>query len=679
MQKPNKQTPSDNKKKAQENNKIETKKTRSRSRDKIISENINKIIINKIDDSSLQESISIRKYINQNIDDLKNNNITLEAYISKNDVDQEKIYLMLEKLLNWNTDKKAFYNLYSKEQFKLTYENRIKLQKIFSNYNDIPESILKNIIDCEIKTIFIHILTNITENIDLNLDHIKNIFINNKVYFENEIDFKVPNKYGSNELKYYSLLSDVYYYFINKPEINLEEKSSVFLYLRPLIEKMNDLNEEELISCSTLLINILYMFLDNKTINDSLFTKIVDSCLPFDINVANKTLSSITKHRVMKINGEFINVNNCNLKDGNEIITFEKIKVKKKFEIAAKNINWYLGKDLPAIFNSDLFMLCVRYPFNNNFNYFCMDINIKNSVDKFFNLIISSPPMKQAMLIDSESSKYKYFFENKEILKEMEDNVHYVILPFENYCGFTDKKSMDIYINVFIKYDSNFVSTLCKFELFFISKAHEFKHASRIYLRLYNNKIKIKTPVKNIKNFNGKMAYLKKIFYNSKKKLIDATINCSQNSQDFIEKFSEYGDLLEIALFGHKLNKLFLKTIIFCLTESSWQLSPTEFYYNYSCNMEKTTSEELEDLCREKFLKKLYEYFNFQQKDKYYNNILISKSSNYNKNLDYQIISVERKSHEGFKKNLNETINGEESEESENEDEIDNNNISEEE
>ena len=34
------------------------------------------------------------------------------------------------------------------------------------------------------------------------------------------------------------------------------------------------------------------------------------------------------------------------------------------------------------------------------------------------------------------------------------------------------------------------------------------------------------------------MAYLKKIFYNSKKKIIDATINCSQNSQDFIEKFA---------------------------------------------------------------------------------------------------------------------------------------------
>ena len=674
MKKLNIKKSSDNKEKRQKNSKSETKKIRERSRERIISENNNKIKINEIDDSNSKESISIYKYISQNNDDLKNEKITLEEYISKNDVDQEKIYLMLEKLLN--TDKNAFYNLYSKEQFKLTYENRSKLQKKFNNYKDIPESILKNIINYEIKTIFINILTNITEKIHLNVDDIKNIFINNKVYFEKEIDFKVPNKYGSKELKYYSLLSDVYYYFINKPEINLEEKSTVFMYLSPLIEKMNYLNEEELISCSNLLINILYMFLDNETINDSLFTKIVSSCFPFDINIANKTLASITKYPVMKINGELININNCNLKDGNEIITFEKIKVKKKFEIAAKNINWYLGNELPAIFNSDLFMLCVRYPYNNNFNYFCMDTNIKNSVDSFFNLIISSPPMKQAMLIDSESSKYKYFLENKEILKEMEDNVHYVILPFENYYGFTDKKSMDIYINVFIKYDSNFILTLCKFELFFISKAHEFKHASRIYLRLYNNKTKIKTPEMNIKNFNGKMAYLKKIFYNSKKKLIDATINCSQNSQEFNEKFSEYGDLLEISLFGHKLNKLFLKTIIFCLTESSWELSPTEFYYNYSCNMEKTKSEKLEDLCRENFLKQLYEYFNFQQRDKYYNNLVISKSSNYNKNLDYQIISIERKSHEGFKKNLNKKTNGEESE---NEDDIDNNNIYEEE
>ena len=124
------------------------------------------------------------------------------------------------------------------------------------------------------------------------------------------------------------------------------------------------------------------------------------------------------------------------------------------------------------------------------------------------------------------------------------------------------------------------------------------------------------------------------------------------------------------------MRKVFLKTIIFCLTESSWELSPTEFYYNYSCNMEKTKSEKLEDLCRENFLKQLYEYFNFQQRDKYYNNLVISKSSNYNKNLDYQIISIERKSHEGFKKNLNKKTNGEESE---NEDDIDNNNIYEEE
>ena len=117
-------------------------------------------------------------------------------------------------------------------------------------------------------------------------------------------------------------------------------------------------------------------------------------------------------------------------------------------------------------------MLCSRYPYNNTFNYFYMDEDIGKLVDNFFHLIISSPPMKQAMIIDSESSKFKYLFDNKEILRELEDNIHYVILPFENYYGFTDKKSFDLYINVLIKYNSNFLLTLCRFELFFISKVH---------------------------------------------------------------------------------------------------------------------------------------------------------------------------------------------------------------
>lgn len=626
---------------------------RERSRENSLIKNIEKKIkIKIIDDSNSKEPTTIKNYLQQNKNDYKKEKITLQEYIIKNDVDQEYIYLFLENLLK--SDTKEFYRLYSKEQFKLALTDRLKLQSKFQNNSDIPKIISNNIITHDnIKKIYINILSNINEVINdiIDIQQIKDIFINNKVYFEEEIDFKVPNKHGSIELKYYSLLSDIFYYFDNNL-ICLESKIEVFFCLEPFIKEMEKLENDELICCSNLLINILYMFLDNKNIDLSLFNKIAKSCLPFDIDIANNTLKKFVGRAKIKINGVLLNKTNCLLKDGTEIITFEQEKMKKKIETQAKNINWYLGNSLFLEFLSDSFMLCVRYPFNTNFNYFLMDQDIKNSVENFFQLIISSPSMKQAMIIDRESSQFKYLFDNKEILKEFENNTHYVVLPFENYFGFTDKKSMDIYINILIKYNTNFILTLTRFELFFISKAHEFKHASSIYLRLFNNKINIKTPTKSLKKFKAERSYIKKIFYNSKEKLIKATINCSKNSQEFKEEFSEYGDLLEISLFGQKLNKIFLKTIIFCLTESSWKLSPTDFYYEYSCNMNKTKSENIKELCNGNFLNKLYQYFDFQDKDKYYENLLISKSTNYNNSLDYQFISIERKSHEGFKKNI---------------------------
>ena len=73
------------------------------------------------------------------------------------------------------------------------------------------------------------------------------------------------------------------------------------------------------------------------------------------------------------------------------------------------------------------------------------------SVNNFFDRMIHSAPMKQAMIIDSEASKYKYFFNNKNILKEFNENVHIVPLPFHDCGGFTDKKSFDIYIKASYK------------------------------------------------------------------------------------------------------------------------------------------------------------------------------------------------------------------------------------
>ena len=148
----------------------------------------------------------------------------------------------------------------------------------------------------------------------------------------------MPNKYGSLELRYYYLLSDIYYYFDNDL-MSLKSKIEVFRRLDSFIEKMEKLEDDELICCSNLLINILNMFLDNKKINGALFHKIVFSCLPFDIDIANNTLKNSVGIERIEINGVLLNKNNCVLQDGNEIITLEQEAMKIKIETKAKNLN----------------------------------------------------------------------------------------------------------------------------------------------------------------------------------------------------------------------------------------------------------------------------------------------------------------------------------------------------
>lgn len=118
--------------------------------------------------------------------------------------------------------------------------------------------------------------------------------------------------------------------------ICLESKIEVFFCLEPFIKEMEKLENHELICCSNLLFNILYIFLDNKNIDHSLFDKILLSCLTFDIDIANNTLKKFVGRAKIKINGVLLNKANCLLQDGTEIITFEKEKMKKKLKLKQK-------------------------------------------------------------------------------------------------------------------------------------------------------------------------------------------------------------------------------------------------------------------------------------------------------------------------------------------------------
>ena len=79
---------------------------------------------------------------------------------------------------------------------------------------NLPDIIKKNIIEeTEIETIFIGILTDLINNKSISIKIIDDIFLKHHVFFDRQIDLIIPNKHGTKELQYYSLLNDLFYYF----------------------------------------------------------------------------------------------------------------------------------------------------------------------------------------------------------------------------------------------------------------------------------------------------------------------------------------------------------------------------------------------------------------------------------------------------------------------------------
>ena len=321
-----------------------------------------------------------------------------------------------------------------------------------------------------------------------------------------------------------------------------------------------------------------------------------------------------------------------------DLITFKLNK--KEIEIKAKYINWNLEKFFYAYINNDLFMLWIRYPYNSKYNYFSIEEKIQNSLENLFNTMIKSDPVVQAMQNDPEAKKFEYIFYDNEILQEFAENTHLVIFPFSYYSGFIDKMSFDIYLDVYIKNDKDINMILSKFEVFLISKLHEYKHGTRIYMKIFN-KSNLKTPNISFRSINISNRIKESIDIISK-----ASINYPKNSILFKTSTNEYGESFEIALFGYKIEVLFLKSIIFCLKEKNWNCSSQDFYLKIKETMQDYKPIKLSEECNEGLPKLILEYFYFDGKNKLTNNILIeNKSHNLTNNNNRRFVCIPRSSH----------------------------------
>jgi len=350
------------------------KKIRSRNqsiqKDKEIQKaNRSRIKIPIYDDSDKNEPETIKDYIYRNKKDLHSGKISLLNYIKKIDIDHEQIFIFLKDVLK--KDIKLFFKIYENEFFKLSLEQRNQLQEKFRGIKGIviPEYIKKNgIKENKIEKTFINILKGL-KNIDrkdLSIENIEKVFLENNVYFDKEIDIKIPSKYGTKELRFYCLLNDLLFYF-RSSNIELKNLFNIFLTLNIFINQINE-NDENLIAKSNYLFNILYMYLETKDIAPNYFFQIVETCLTFDKEIAMTTLEALKN-----INSQvkFL-INNIPINDykgeitGNEIIDLEykNLKIKE----LSKNINWNIGNKFYTLFSSEDFMLCINYPQNCKYN-----------------------------------------------------------------------------------------------------------------------------------------------------------------------------------------------------------------------------------------------------------------------------------------------------------------------
>ena len=166
---------------------------------------------------------SIEKYKKKKLEewDKRSDDFNLKEFVTNiYDIHNESQKIYMETIIFH--EKEEFISHYSKYQFILDINTRKEFQNKFKNDEDIMKTpiISKNIIpeNCiSIRNIFTNILLNIF-SLNINYENIaseiKNIFIDNKVYFNFLFDYLIPTRFSDNyEYKYNKLLLDIAHIF----------------------------------------------------------------------------------------------------------------------------------------------------------------------------------------------------------------------------------------------------------------------------------------------------------------------------------------------------------------------------------------------------------------------------------------------------------------------------------
>ena len=551
---------------------------------------------------------SIEKYKKKKLEewDKRSDDFNLKEFVTNiYDIHNESQKIYMETIIFH--EKEEFISHYSKYQFILDINTRKEFQNKFKNDEDIMKTpiISKNIIpeNCiSIRNIFTNILLNIF-SLNINYENIaseiKNIFIDNKVYFNFLFDYLIPTRFSDNyEYKYNKLLLDIAHIFFPWENIldnqnftteeidNIFDRFELFKSLELFGKKINlFLNDDDLIDNCEFLFNILEILLqvESEKRNMILFDNMIGMCIPFEIEVAKSKLLDMKKSILNGLYIDNINILDYDIeqltKDSN--ITIKTKKGRKQITIKANELNWYLGDKLIKYFHTDNFMICFSYKSSLNKNYLKLKQDLNDNFKALFKRMIQSPITKDAMSQDSEAKQFEYPFLKEDIFEECINCIHYVPFPVSSFYGYTDKNSFKTYIYINISVD-NTIKVFTEFDNLLKTKAHEFKHLSRIYFHLFKRSISLNTPKTN-KNNKKDLALIGENLEKMEKKIKNIKEVYKTRTISFPETNEmDYGDIFELFLTGVKSTKFFLANSIFCLKETSWNLTIEQFANNYN-------------------------------------------------------------------------------------------------
>ena len=211
-------------------------------------------------------------------------------------------------------------------------------------------------------------------------------------------------------------------------------------------------------------------------------------------------------------------------------------------------------------------MKYVKIKYFQNYNFYTHNQKYWNFNKTIFRYILQSKTIKT--LFQSLYPNHLFIFGNEEIINKLINNI--VFVPYELYdaYGCTAKKELVIFIEGLFERFSKPVHYLSKSSSFIILGTHEGcgHWASSFYSILYQDK-------SLFKSVNLREEIIDEI------KLIASEEICSNKN----ENISEYdgGDMIELLLFGRKMDNFSIKEILFLLSKSSYDVDYKTFRQNF--------------------------------------------------------------------------------------------------